>query len=159
MTLHEDLRQLEFLIGTWTGFGHGSYPTIEDFDYQETVRFEPGPNKPFLSYSQRTKRLGTGEPLHAEMGYLRSVGPGRIEWVIAHPTGIAEILTGSVEGTRLHLRAGAIDLTPTAKDVRDTERNIEVATGERPELRYRFSMTAVGQLHHLHLVATLHHPV
>jgi len=159
MTLHEDLGQLEFLIGTWTGFGHGTYPTIEDFDYQEVVKFEPGPNKPFLSYSQRTKRLGTGEPLHAEMGYVRSIGPGRIEWVIAHPTGIAEILTGSVEGGHLRLRSGAIERTPTAKDVRDTERNIEVATDGRPELRYRFSMAAVGQLHQIHLEATLHHPV
>lgn len=158
-SIHQDLVQLEFLFGTWAGFGHGLYPTIDDFDYQETIRFEPGPGKPFLTYTQKTVRLGTGEPLHSEMGYLRSVAPGRVEWVLAHPTGIAEILTGSVEGTELRLMSGAIQLTPTAVEVADTERHIEVSAAGRAELNYRFSMAAVGQRHQLHLEATLHHPV
>ena len=153
MSMHPDVEQVAFLVGTWTGRGHGIYPTIDDFDYLETISFTPGPGKPFLFYAQRTKDAETGEPLHAEAGYLRSVAPGSIEWVIAQATGIAEILAGTVEGSMLRLASSSIGMSPTAVEVTTTERHLEV---DGSTLRYRFSMAAVDQPHQLHLEATLH---
>lgn len=153
MILHPDLEQLSHLVGVWRGSGHGTYPTIDDFDFTEEISFVPGPGKPFLFYTQSTWDALSGEPLHSEAGYLRSVGPGRVEMVIAQPTGIMEIHTGSVDGRHLHLRTGVVEGTPTAKEVTDVERHIEV---DRDVLRYRLGMAAVGHELSTHLVAELH---
>ena len=57
--LRPDVAALGGLPGTWSGRGHGSYPTIEALDFEETVTFAHV-GKPFLSYSQRTKHAVGG---------------------------------------------------------------------------------------------------
>jgi hypothetical protein len=151
MQLHPDVGALRFLIGTWRGTGTGVYPTIASFEYTEEVIFIPGPNKPFLAYTQRTWRAGSDEALHTETGYLRGFGSERLELVIAQPTGIVEAHTGVLAGTRLAF-AGVAVATPAAKQVSATEREI-IVTGDR--LDYRLAMEAVGQPPQHHLAATL----
>src|ERR1041385_7241917 len=85
--LHPDLAPVAFLLGTWQGHGKGSYPTIDTFEYDEEVRFWHV-GKPLLSYTQRTWHPAKGFAMHAEMGYWRVQPEGRIEIVLAHPTGI-----------------------------------------------------------------------
>jgi hypothetical protein len=151
MEIHDDIRPLEFLLGTWEGEGEGLYPTIDPFSYTEQVVFTPGPGKPFVAYTQKTWRAGTGDPLHSEAGYLRGFGDERVELVIAQPTGIVEIHVGTVDGQRLALEGQAIS-APAARSVTATRRVIEV---HGDQLTYRLDMAAVGQPLQHHLTATL----
>jgi hypothetical protein len=153
--LHPDVRPLADLLGTWAGEGAGEYPMIEPFRYrEELVLGHVG--KPFLTWRQTTVNLTTGLPAHAEAGYLRTVGDNRVELVLAHPTGLAEVATGATEptagGLRLHVYSTTVAGTPTAKEVTSIERDFEF-TGDL--LRYVLSKAAMGQPHQHHLAATL----
>jgi hypothetical protein len=154
--LHPGIAVLASLLGTWTGQGAGEYPTIEPFGYVEEVTFGHS-GKPFLTYGQRTKASDDGRPLHAETGYVRVPSPGRVEWVLAHPTGITEIQEGALSVTAttidMELNATTIGLTASAKDVTALARSIHV---DGDELTYTVRLGAVGQPLQHHLAATLH---
>lgn len=150
--MHPGLAPLAGLLGTWTGSGRGDYPTIESFEYLEKVTFTHA-GKPFLIYAQRTTHAATGEPLHAESGYFRPAGGDRVEAVIAHPNGIAEVSEGSFDGVALKLRSAHVVRTSTAKEVNQVERDMMIS-GDI--LRYELRMAAVGQPLFFHLAATLH---
>ena len=152
---HPDVAVLAPLLGTWAGKGHGDYPTIEPFDYLEEVTFGHT-GKPFIAYSQRT-RSADDRPLHAETGYLRMPSAGRIELVLAHPTGVAEIDEGTVtaHGAALTIDVSSsfIGLTGSAKHVAALTRSIRV---DGDTMSYTLQMGAVGQPVQHHLGATLH---
>lgn len=146
-------------MGTWRGEGQGSYPTISSFGYVEEITFSHV-GKPFLSYTQKTRDRKTDLPLHAESGYLRLVGPAKVELVLAHPTGILEALAGSFqansadghEGGLFDLASTEVVGTATSVPVDSTSRVITVA-GDI--LSYDFAMAAAGQPHTHHLSAEL----
>lgn len=149
--LHPDVEPIAWLLGTWTGEGAGEYPTIEPFRYGEEARFwQVG--KPFLAYSQRTWSLDDGRPLHAEMGYWRCTPEGRVELVVSHPLGVAEIEEGWVRGHRIELETRHVGVTSSAKDVSALRRWLELEGGA---LRYGLDMRAVGVPLGPHLSAEL----
>jgi len=151
MPLHADLEPMAFLLGTWRGRGKGEYPTIQPFDYEEEVRFWHV-GKPFLLYTQRTSTPADGMIRHSEMGYWRPVAGGRLEIVLAHPTGIAEIQEGTISGGRIEVSSSLVGLTGTAKEVTKLERSFELRDGV---MAYEFRMAAVGQPLQRHLTAEL----
>lgn len=148
------------LLGIWSGRGTGEYPTIDSFEYDETITFTHI-GKPFLAYQQRTSARDDGRPLHAEAAYWRVPSEGLAEIVVAHPTGITEVLegfaapnsAGATDTLIIDVRSRTIASTATAKEVTRTERTFEV-TGDT--LRYTMRMAAVGQPLTHHLSATLH---
>lgn len=153
--LHPDLAALAPLLGTWAGRGVGKYPTIESFEYFEEVVFSHV-GKPFLAYSQKTKAVADGKPLHAETGYLRVPKPDQVELVLAHPSGITEIEVGSYRVTgdliEIEMTTSSVGLTPTAKNVSALGRSLRI-NGD--ELSYTVRMGAVGQPLQDHLSAVL----
>lgn len=148
-----DLRKL--LEGTWQGNGFGSYPEVPEFSYSERLSFTSN-SRPFLFMEQRTQ-APDGSPLHTEVGYLRFPDVGRVELVVAQPTGITEVLEGSVEseGDRIWVifESTNIGTTKSAKRVDRTRRKLEV-NGD--ELTSELWMDAMGRGDHKHLESRLH---
>lgn len=160
VALHPDLAHVAQLVGTWSGTGRGDYPTIDTFEFAESITFSHV-GKPFLAYHQRTRSLGTpdlpGQPMHTESGYWRFPSPGRVEVVLSHPTGVTEIEEGMIEleldgGLLIRLATTHVGLTSTAKSVSALERSIRV---RGDELDYELRMAAVGVPLQYHLSAHL----
>jgi hypothetical protein len=154
--LHPDLEALAPLLGTWAGRGAGEYPTIEPFEYFEEVVFSHV-GKPFLAYAQKTRAVADRRPLHGETGYLRVPRPGRVELVLAHPTGVTEIEVGTYSASggmiEIELSTTSIGLSPSAKEVTALGRSFRI---DGDELSYSVRMGAVGQPLQHHLAAVLH---
>ena len=152
---HPDLAPIEFLLGRWEGAGVGGYPTIESFQFGQEITF--GHNgKPFLSYVSRTWLLdadGTpGRPLATETGFWRPQAGGRLEVMLAHPTGIVEIYLGEVTGTKIEMATDLVASTESAKEVRAGRRLYGLVGAD---LAYAFDMAAVGQPLQPHISAQL----
>ncbi|XP_016901924.1 peroxynitrite isomerase Rv2717c isoform X2 [Cucumis melo] len=77
-SIHPAVTPLSFLLGTWRGKGDGGFPTINSFSYGEELHFSHS-GKPVISYSQKTWKLDSKEPMHAESGYWRPKPDGTIE--------------------------------------------------------------------------------
>jgi hypothetical protein len=153
--LHPDVAPLAPLLGTWSGDGAGEYPTVAPFGYWEEITLGHV-GKPFLAYRQRTTARDDGRPLHAETGYIRLPSPGRIELVIAHPTGITEVTEGAIQidGARITINVATttIGRSASAKEVTALRRTFRI---DGDTLDYDVDMAAVGLPLQHHLAAHL----
>jgi hypothetical protein len=126
--VHPDVANLAFLLGRWSGEGEGEWPRGEPFRYGEEMTFEHV-GEPFLLYSQRSWSPDDEGPIHFERGFLRPGSPGRVELVLAHPLGIAEVAEGTIEDQVIEVATTAVSLTTTASPVTELRRRIEVRDG------------------------------
>jgi hypothetical protein len=149
--LHEDLAELSFLVGDWSGTGEGVWPPGERFDYAEDVSFE-FVGDPFLLYAQRSWSLDDGSPIHFERGFLRPAGPGNVELLLAHPIGITEVAVGTVDDGVIELSSTAVSLAPTASPVTELRRRIR---GRGDELSFELQMAMEGLELRWHVGSTL----
>jgi hypothetical protein len=138
--LHEDLAELAFLLGDWSGTEEGVWPPGERFDYAEEMTFEFA-GDPFLLYAQRSWSIDDGSPIHFERGFLRPAAPGIVELLLAHPIGITEVAVGTVSDGVIELSSTAVSLAPTASPVTEVRRRIE---GRGDELSFELQMAMEG---------------
>src|SRR5262249_50491787 len=152
---HAALAPVLFLLGRWEGAGVGGYPTIESFQFGQEISFSHN-GKPYLIYVSRTWLPDAdgvpSRPLAMETGFWRPQPDGKIEVVLAHPTGIAEIYLGEVTGTKIELATDVVATTASAKEVRGGRRLYGLVGSD---LAYAYDMAAVGQSLQPHISAQL----
>ena len=146
------------LEGTWEGEGRGQYPTINSFDYRETLIFTRRDQKS-LAYDQRTQKRFDGQTeylvSHWENGFIRILENDELELVNTQSSGRTEVLVGTIETfdtlIRIHFVSKA--LTNDSRVV-SSARTFEL---EGDTLRYEMEMqtTEVNQLTQ-HLKITLY---
>ena len=112
--------------------------------------------RPWASPSSRTWLLDgegvPGRPLAMEAGFWRPQPEGKIEVMLAHPTGITEIYLGEVTGTKIELATDVVASTASAKEVRGGRRLYGLVGSD---LAYAYDMAAVGQSLQPHISAQL----
>ena len=82
------LGPLSWIIGTWESVeASGQFPTIQDFQYKETLEFRPVGLQPLLIYSGKSSHPEKGNPMHNESGYLRIRGDKELSFMVAHNFG------------------------------------------------------------------------
>lgn len=153
--LHPDLAELGWLVGTWRGLGVGGYPTIDAFRYEQELTFGHD-GRPFLAYESRAWLVDDGgnrvRPSGRETGFWRATGAGRLEVVLAHPTGIVEVYVGEVAFGKIELATDVVARTSTAKEVTALKRLYGKVDDD---LAYAVDLAAVGQPLQSHLSARL----
>ncbi len=153
--LHADLMPLAFLLGHWQGNGHGDYPTIEKFQFGQEIAFTHD-GRPFLHYFSRTWLVDEGgaevRSLALETGFFRPRPEGGLEVVLTHPTGVAEIYYGTVDGAKIEIATDAVARTESAKEYAGGHRLYGLVEGD---LLWTFDMAAVGLPVQSHIWARL----
>jgi hypothetical protein len=147
----------DLLEGSWQGEGSGGYPTIDSFDYVESLVFERR-DEDSLFYVQRTdKRLdGKGKlaPSHWESGFIHRLPAGRLELANVQIGGRSEVLSGDIKhvGGIVRLEFGSESIANDERMVAST-RTLEI---EGDVLRYVMCMrTTRTDALIQHLTATL----
>ena len=153
--LHPDCAPIAWMLGTWRGNGHGDYPTIEKFEFgQELIFTHDG--RPFFHYMARSWIVDeNGEKLRdaaIETGFIRCKPEGRVELVLAHNTGFAEVWYGEAGEARMEVSTDAVARTETAKDYVGGKRLYGYVEGD---LLYAYDMAAMGQALQPHIWARL----
>ena len=144
--LPPELFPIAFLLGTWVGEGVGGYPGEEDYPFAQEVRFQRVPGLPVFGYSSRLWDPQSGEDIDGEVGYWRTAGTYetglRVEVTIAHPTGIAEVFVGDVDGGKIELSDNVTVRTATARQVERSQRLYGIVEGD---LAYAIDIAAEGE--------------
>lgn len=152
--LHPLCAPVAFLLGAWSGEGHGGYPGMTPFAYREEMR-AGHTGKAYLAFEQRTWQTDSekaGLEIHGELGYLRCLEGGGLELMVAMAPGHVEVSTGSVERTRITLASVGVEDAPSAAGVSAVTRTWWL---DDEVLRYDLEMSALDQPMSWHLSAEL----
>ncbi len=146
---------LAWLLGSWSGNGVGGYPTITDFQFEQELTFTQN-GKPFLAYTSRSWILDADgnrvRPAATESGFWRPQQDGRLEVLLAHPTGFTEIWEGTLDGPRIEIHTDVVARTASAKEYTAGHRLYGLVESD---LMWAFDMAAVGEPMQPHLSARL----
>ncbi len=154
--LPPELFPIAFLQGTWTGEGIGGYPGEPDYPFNQEVTFSRVPGLAAFAYASRTWNPETGASLMNEVGYWRTAGTFdtglRVEVTLAHPTGMAEVYVGDVDGGKVELTDNVTVRTATARNVERSHRLYGLVDGT---LAYAIDIEAEGHPMRPHMSAQL----
>lgn len=149
------------LVGTWKGQGEAVYPTINTYEYRESLSIRQDDDSPYLTYEQSTALIdGDGHRIrksHWEAGLIRPLADGRIEIACVQSGGRVEILRGEVFTDKnspdlLTLRLQS-ELVVNDDRVRSTNREWSLKDNQ---LSYEMNMaTTMVEAPTIHLKATL----
>ncbi|MFS3126812.1 FABP family protein [Nocardioides sp. Bht2] len=153
--LHPNCAPIAWMLGTWRGNGHGDYPTIEKFQFgQELIFTHDG--RPFFHYMARSwivdEEGNKVRDAAIESGFIRCLPEGKVEVLLNHSSGIAEVWFGTAGDAKLEISTDAIARTETAKEVTAGHRLYGNVDGD---LLYAYDMAAMGQELQPHLWARL----
>lgn len=144
--LPPELFAIAYLQGTWTGEGVGGYPGEDDYPFAQELSFSRVPGLAAFAYASRTWDPQTGAPLSSEVGYWRTAGTFetglRVEVALAHPTGMAEVYVGDVDGAKIELTDNVTARTATARHIERSHRLYGLVEGD---LAYAIDIEAEGQ--------------
>ncbi|MDT7550832.1 MAG: hypothetical protein QOE84_3226 [Actinomycetota bacterium] len=154
--LHVALTNLQWLVGTWWGFGVGGYPTIEGFRFEQEIVFSHD-GRPFLKYESRSWLIDDDgnriRPAASELGWWRpGATANELEVLLAHHTGIVEVYVGDMAFHKIELATDVVARTQTAKEVNALKR---LYGKVEEDLAYAIDMAAEGQQLQAHLSARL----
>jgi len=159
-TLAPPVVPLAWLVGTWAGVGVVGYPTVNEAQFGQEVTFRHD-GRAFLHYVSESWLLDeAGErvrPLASETGYWRPTGPDptggtSLEVVLTHPTGIAELYLGRVDGARVDLQTDAVVRSVSAVEYSAGRRMYGMVEGD---LLWVLDMAATGHSMQAHASARL----
>ncbi|CAO2183263.1 unnamed protein product [Urochloa humidicola] len=151
---HPAVAPLAFLLGKWCGEARVASPpsppsaTARRSSSRTTP---PSAVQPVISYTQKTWKAASGEPMHAESGYWRPRPDGSVEVVIAQSTGLAEVQKGSYDAENKTVTLQS-ELVCNASKVKQITRAFQVADGE---LSYIVQMATITTSLQPHLKALL----
>jgi hypothetical protein len=97
MTRHAEI--WDWLVGSWSGSGCGSYPGIEPFRYTERLVIAREDDWNMLSVLQRTwlERDGSTErALHLESGLIQLRDDGSLLYCCGQDSGRTEVMAGTI---------------------------------------------------------------
>jgi hypothetical protein len=144
--LPPELFPIAYLLGTWRGEGVGGYPGVPDYPFAQEISFTQMPGMPVFSYTSRVWDPESGEPIGGEAGFWRTAGTFetglRVEVTLAHPTGIAEVYVGDVDGAKIELSDNVTVRTATARQVERSQRLYGLVEGD---LAYAIDIAAEGE--------------
>lgn len=142
---------ISFLAGVWRGSGHGEFPTMEDFDYEEEVSFiDLG--LPSLVYRQRAWSPADGEVLHIEAGIWRASPEGELIISVALPR-VTEISEGRIADGVIRLATTAVARAASGAGLVAVQRTYEVLD-DRIEYDIAMATLTVPDITH-HLTGAL----
>lgn len=144
------IEQLEFLLGTWKGEGHASYPTINSADYTEELTFESCGEENKIEFSQRTLYKNENRHLHREYGFIFEKEKDVFTFISAQNNGRTEVLKGKLESPFKIV----LDSTHFGNDERPVKTRREYIL-ENGILQYKLFLQTQTQPYQLHLEAKL----
>ena len=116
--LSSNLMGLAWMIGRWTGNGHGVRPDGEQFEYGQQIDIAQNGGD-YLSYvSQLFEQDEEGvavRSLGMEAGFWRPQLDGSVDLVLSNSDGWSEVWTGKIQGAKIELVTDAVMRTVGAQ--------------------------------------------
>ena len=131
--LPEQLYPLAWLIGTWSGKGHGEFEGVTPFQFAQEVTFNHD-GRGFLTYYSRSWIIDDNNEIikqaNSETGFW-NIRDGKIlDLMLSHSNGHSESWVGLVDGPRIQLELDGVINGVTAKPVSGGHRLYGLVEGE-----------------------------